>query len=122
MIGDKLGYPAHMSKLIRSRSASFTLEDAVSLDQLAVYAEEGTVNQILKPIEEGVRNLPSVVVSNEIAEKVQNGAVLTADNLSAGNMESPFSVFNDRQELLAIYQHHPEKNGLCKPVKVIPFI
>ena len=122
MIGDKLGYPAHMSKLIRSRSASFTLKDAVSLEQLAVHAEEGTINQILKPIEEGVLNLPRVTAPGKIAEKVQNGAVLTTDDLSAANMESPFSVFNDRQELLAIYQHHPEKKGLCKPVKVIPFI
>ena len=122
MIGDKLGYPAHMSKLIRSRSASFTLKDAVSLEQLAVHADEGTVHQVLKPIEEGVPNLTRIEVPNEVAEKVRNGAVLTADYLSAKNIESPFAIFNDRHELLAVYQHHPEKKGLCKPVKVIPFI
>ena len=122
MLGDKLGYPAHMSQLIRTRSASFTLKDAVSLEQLAVLAEEGTVNQVLKPIEEGVPNLPRVTVPGNIAEKVQNGAVLTTDDLSAANLESPFAVFNEQHELLAVYQHHPEKKGLCKPVKVIPFI
>ncbi len=122
MIGDQLGYPAHMSKLIRSRSAAFTLKDAITLEQLAEHAEEGTVNEVLKPIEEGVPNLPSLEVSREASEKVQNGAVLSADYLSAGNIESPFAVFNDKQELIAIYQHHPEKKGLCKPVKVIPII
>ena len=122
MIGDQLGYPAHMSKLIRSRSASFTLKDAISLDQLAVLAEEGTVSQVLKPIEEGVPNLPKISVTKAISEKVQNGAVLTVEQLAAEKTESPFAIFNERDELLAIYQHHPEKKGLCKPVKVIPFI
>lgn len=122
MIGDQLGYPAHMSKLIRSRSAAFTLEEAITLEQLALHAEKGTVSDVLKPIEEGVPNLPIIKVSSEIAEKVRNGAVLTSDNLSAENTESPFAIFNEQEELMAIYQHHPEKKGLCKPVKVIPFI
>lgn len=122
MIGDQLGYPAHMSKLIRSRSASFTLTDAITLEQLADHAEEGTVNEVLKPVEDGVVNLPYIEVSKEAAEKVCNGAVMTVDYLSAGNMESPFAVFNDQHELLAVYQHHPEKKGMCKPVKVIPNI
>jgi tRNA pseudouridine55 synthase len=59
-------------------------------------------------------------VSQTIASRVRNGAVLTARDLLAEGVQSPFAVLDEQEKLLAVYQHHPEKKGLCKPVKVIP--
>ncbi|KMY44968.1 tRNA pseudouridine synthase B [Bacillus sp. FJAT-27916] len=120
MIGEQLGFPAHMSKLVRSRSARFTLEDAISLERLSELAENGEVQSVLRPIEEGIVDLPRLQVSPDIASRVQNGAVLSERDLLAGEIQSPFAVLNEQEKLLAVYQHHPEKKGLCKPVKVIP--
>lgn len=120
MIGEQLGFPAHMSKLVRSRSARFTLEDAISLERLSELAENGKVQSVLRPIEEGIVDLPRLQVSPDIASRVQNGAVLSERDLLAGEIQSPFAVLNEQEKLLAVYQHHPEKKGLCKPVKVIP--
>lgn len=120
MIGEQLGFPAHMSKLVRSRSARFTLEDAISLERLSELAENGEVQSVLRPIEEGIVDLPRLQVSLDIASRVQNGAVLSERDLLAGEIQSPFAVLNEQEKLLAVYQHHPEKKGLCKPVKVIP--
>ncbi|WP_455662782.1 tRNA pseudouridine(55) synthase TruB [Pradoshia sp.] len=120
MIGEQLGFPAHMSKLVRSRSARFTLKDALTLEELTELAASGEVQAALKPIEEGIVDLPRISVSADMASKVQNGAVLTARDLMAEEVQSPFAVMDEQEKLLAVYQHHPEKKGLCKPVKVIP--
>ena len=34
MIGEKLGYPAHMSDLVRIESAGFKLEDCITLAEI----------------------------------------------------------------------------------------
>ena len=120
MIGEQLGFPAHMSRLVRSRSARFTLEDAISLEELTELAAKGEVQAVLRPIEEGIVDLPRMKVSASIAARVQNGAVLSVRDLNAEQMPSPFAVLDEQEKLLAVYQHHPEKKGLCKPVKVIP--
>jgi len=120
MIGEQLGFPAHMSKLVRSRSARFTLDDAISLEELTELAAKGEVQEVLRPIEEGIVDLPRISVSAALAARVQNGAVLTVRDLMAEGVKSPFAVLDEQAKLLAVYQHHPEKKGLCKPVKVIP--
>ncbi len=120
MIGEQLGFPAHMSKLVRSRSARFTLKDALTLEELTELAKRDEVQAALRPIEDGIVDLPWISVSADLASKVQNGAVLTARDLMADGVQSPFAVLDEQEKLLAVYQHHPEKKGLCKPVKVIP--
>lgn len=126
MIGEKLGYPAHMSKLVRTRSASFQIDDALTLDTLAEHAANGTVQTVLKPIEQAIDHLPQIIINDTLMKKVQNGMVLPVEELLVDNgiqpEDGPFAVLNDRGHLLAIYQYHPNKVGLCKPVKVIPQI
>lgn len=126
MIGEKLGYPAHMSKLVRTRSASFQIDDALTLDNLAEHAANGTVQTVLKPIEQAIDHLPQIIINDTLMKKVQNGMVLPVEELLVDNgiqpEDGPFAVLNDRGHLLAIYQYHPNKVGLCKPVKVIPQI
>lgn len=117
-IGEKLGFPAHMSKLVRSRSAGFSLENALNFDQITEMKENETINQAIYSIESGIENLPKLVVYEEIEAKVLNGAVLMK-NLFNIEMEEPTAVFGSTGKLIAIYQNHPEKNWLIKPVKII---
>lgn len=114
-IGEKLGYPAHMSKLVRTRSAKFTLENALSFEQLQEAADNQTIRVVVHPIEIGVAEMPKHRVYGTLADKVKNGAVLH----SQPSMEEPTAVFNGEDKLLAIYQNHPSKEGLVKPVKII---
>ena len=46
-IGKKLGYPAHMSHLIRTGSGDFTLDECITLDELRDMSEEGTIGEHL---------------------------------------------------------------------------
>lgn len=114
-IGEKLGYPAHMSKLVRTRSAKFTLEDAMSFEQLQVAADRQTIGEMIYPIETAVAEMPKHNVYGILAEKVKNGSVLH----SQPDMIEPTAIFDGKERLLAIYQNHPSKEGFVKPVKII---
>ncbi|MDF2556684.1 MAG: truB [Bacillales bacterium] len=117
-IGEKLGFPAHMSKLMRNRSAVFTLESSVTFDQISEMKENNTISKAIFPIETGVMNLPKLVVDGDISSKIINGAVLMKKHFSI-EMHEPTAVFDESGKLLAIYQNHPDKDWLLKPVKII---
>ena len=118
MIGEKLGYPAHMSNLIRIQSASFTLDDCFTLEEIEKLAEEGTVEGILKPLESALSHLPKLKINDKVAEKVKNGALLTIpEHLKTCN--GPIIVETKDGLALAIYAKHPNKQDILKPVKVL---
>ncbi|MBS4177078.1 tRNA pseudouridine(55) synthase TruB [Lederbergia citrea] len=115
MIGEKLGFPAHMSKLTRVASADFTVNDCVTFDTLERIIEEGKLADIIYPLEKGISHLPIYQLDDNLALKVKNGAVLTKPKTwPEGEV-----VMTYHDMALAIYQAHPEKENVIKPVKVL---
>lgn len=118
MIGEKLGFPAHMSALTRIQSASFTLEDCLTFADVEKLVEEEAIEQALKPIESALYYLPKYKISDKLVGKVKNGAVLTIpDQLTT--VSGPIVVEGKDGSALAIYEAHPQKVGLMKPTKVL---
>lgn len=118
MIGERLGYPAHMSNLIRVQSATFTLEDCLTFEQIERIMEAGTISSALRPLESALSHLPKYVISDKVAEKVKNGALLQIpEHLKYSN--GPIIAETEEGLALAIYSKHPNKPGLLKPVKVL---
>ncbi|WP_409294339.1 tRNA pseudouridine(55) synthase TruB [Peribacillus sp. SCS-26] len=116
-IGEKLGYPAHMSDLIRTRSSSFTLEDCLTFEQIE---EKLAFNEpVLQPLEAGIAHLPKLLISDKVAEKIKNGAVIEQPAELQIEDGQPFIMMDSLGRALAIYQLHPSKKGLIKPVKVL---
>ncbi|MCC3645739.1 MULTISPECIES: tRNA pseudouridine(55) synthase TruB [Cytobacillus] len=118
MIGSELGYPAHMSELVRIQSASLTLDDCLTFEEIEDRAEKGTMDEVLRPMEAALSHLPKFHINDKVAEKVKNGAVLTIpDHLY--DTKGPIAIEGEEGLVLAIYEHHPRKPGLMKPVKVL---
>ncbi len=118
MMGEKLGYPAHMSDLIRIQSSSFTLDDCFTLEQVEQYVLEDRQHELLQPLECGLTHLPKIDINDTVAMKVFNGAVLQKPENICFNPEEPFVlVYND--VALAIYKIHDSKPDYIKPVKVL---
>lgn len=117
-IGEKLGFPSHMSNLVRSRSAGFSIDHALTFEQISEMKENETIKHAVNPIELGVENLPKLIVNHEIELKILNGSVLMKKMFTI-DMAEPTAIFSETGKLLAIYQNHPEKNWLFKPVKII---
>jgi len=118
MIGDELGYPAHMSDLVRIQSASFLLNDCLSFAEIESRMEDGTLDDVIRPLESALSHLPKYKINDTVAKKVKNGAVMSVPEQFI-NCEEPIVLMTTDEVALAIYEHHPEKPGLMKPVKVL---
>jgi tRNA pseudouridine55 synthase len=118
MIGSELGYPAHMSELVRIQSAALTLEDCLTFEEIEDRMEKGTFTEILRPMEAALSHLPKFQISDKVAEKVKNGAVLTIPDPLL-DTKGPIAIETLGGLVLAIYEHHSRKPGLMKPVKVL---
>lgn len=59
-IGDKLGVPAHMSFLLRTRSGTFVLDRTFSIDELKAFKEEGRLHETLTSVEEALSHIGEV--------------------------------------------------------------
>lgn len=118
MIGEALGYPAHMSSLTRVRSASFTLADCLTFEEIENQMEIGTISGTLFPLESALSHLPKYMISDKVAEKVKNGALLEIP-VHLKDLDGPVVAETIDGAALAIYGKHPNKPGLLKPVKVL---
>lgn len=120
MIGERLGYPAHMSHLIRTKSGNFHLNECYTFEEVEEAVEKNELKKYLLPIGNALNDLPKLIIHDTLAEKVKNGAVLELpsqfQSIEAG---SPIAVYNENQQCLAIYSKHPAKSHLMKPIKVI---
>ncbi len=118
MIGEALGFPAHMSELSRIKSATFSLSDCFTLEEIETRMLDGSITDILYPIETALSHLPKYVINDKITEKVKNGAVLPIPDQF--KKEDHLLVLESEDgKALAIYIHHPEKPGMMKPSKVL---
>lgn len=117
-IGEMLGYPAHMSDLIRVQSASYELEDCFTFEQIEQAVEENRQFELLRPLETGLSHLPKIHINDKVAEKVVNGAVFSTKEVPVPSMNEPF-VMMYRDRALAIYKVHESKANTIKPVKVL---
>lgn len=113
-IGKTLGYPAHMSKLTRTASGSFTSKDTITFEML----EEMTLEErqaLLYPFDRALEQFPRQTANRDLEMKIRNGAVLD-ESLAFG--EQSFLFYNEDGECLALYKPHPSKEGLIKPDKL----
>lgn len=114
-IGKKLGYPAHMSNLIRTQAASFTKKDTVTLEELENAKARNRENEYLLPLENGLPHLDQIHVTSDIKEKVSHGQKLPKPNDPIHS--NPFAIFY-KERLIAIYQLDDVDPSIIRPVRV----
>ncbi|MDE6953665.1 MAG: tRNA pseudouridine(55) synthase TruB [Erysipelotrichales bacterium] len=100
-IAKKLGYPGHMSHLLRSRSGHFDLKDCFSIDEL----KEGKV-QFLS-LEEAFKDYEHYIVDDE--NIVYHGKLIRSD------IDHQVVVVNRDGKVLAVYG--PNGNGYLKSIR-----
>ena len=103
-IGERLGYPAHMSDLTRVASGNFKLEDCVTLEQV----EAGEFE--LLSTTEALSHFPSVRVDHWVEKLIRNGVKLRPEQvIPPMKEEGLFVTYNQGSEPLAIYQWDGDK-------------
>ena len=107
-LGTKLGFASHMSQLTRTSSAGMSLDDALTLDEIA---ERVAVDDFsfLQPLELGIGDLVKVELSDEQVEDVRNGRFI-----SLMSEEAELAGFY-KEKLVAILEKREDR---YKPRKV----
>ncbi|WP_065330106.1 tRNA pseudouridine(55) synthase TruB [Tritonibacter mobilis] len=72
-LGEKLGCLGHVQELRRIWSGPFDAEDGVSLEQIDDLAKSPEIDQFLRPLEEGLADLPELKCTPEGATRLRNG-------------------------------------------------
>lgn len=102
-IGKKLGCPAVMSGLVRTRVGEFKLDDAYSIDDVR------NGNFKLMSIDDILTNMKKIVVDDDMAKKIRNGVILEPF------FKEDMAVIYDKDEnLIAIYQNIENKARVYK--------
>lgn len=73
-LGEKLGCGAAMSSLVRTRAGAFTLEDSLTLEEIAALNGQGRLFEVLVDINGALSHLPAVELKPAAAEAVKTGA------------------------------------------------
>jgi tRNA pseudouridine55 synthase len=120
-IGKALGYPAHMSHLIRTATGPFQRKDAVTLQELEQAVHDKRVESLILPIERAVEHLPKAVLLSPDSKDVLNGKTLSRTRFEMDDSvpinDTLVAVFQNTGTFLAIYRMQVESPWL-KPVKV----
>lgn len=75
-LGASLGVGACMSELTRTKSSVFTIENALTLDQIKEKAEAGKVKDIIVPVDALFSDLEKIVLTEDYTAKILNGMFL----------------------------------------------
>lgn len=114
-IGKQLGFPAHMAFLERIESDTIKIEETVTFEDIAAAIDTNTQEGLLFPVDRLIQHFAEYQVDETIKPKILYGQKLIK---SAAMPEIyPFKVKHG-EELLAIYDQHPEKENELKPIRV----
>ncbi len=100
-IGQRLGTGAHMSFLVRLDAGAFEIKDALTIEQIDEYANNGTLDQYITPIDKAFYGYKSKVLDEQQERKLLNGCIIeiTGDNFIDGEL---ISIYNGDKVFIAI--------------------
>ncbi len=79
-----LGTVGHVAMLRRTKAGPFTLQDSITLDNLAVLVQGGALEQALMPLTAGLDDIPALAVDPDQAAALQQGRRLTGHPAAPG--------------------------------------
>ena len=99
-VGENLNTGAHLAALRRTRAGEFSLERAVSLEELPKLVEAGI--EFLLPLETALPQLPSAHLTAEEARRVRHGAAVASGDRAVGEDGAQVALFDEQGGLLAV--------------------
>lgn len=79
-LGEALGTYGVMSSLVRTKSGEYTLEHALSLDDIQKLADDGRVEHALRPTDSIFMDLPEVRLDDYGRDRAFNGAFISKEH------------------------------------------
>ena len=101
-IGQALGMGAHLTGLVRTRSGRFSIEHALTLDQLIDRAASGRAEQAVVPISEALSDFPMVQIGAPEAALVRHGNQVPCPVSFANSLNDMVRLHDPAGRLLAL--------------------
>lgn len=111
-IGEKLGCGACMKELLRTRSGNFMLEQALRLEQVEKYRDEGRLEEFLLPLEAPFTEFPRLFATETGDKWLMNGNPLPESAIRWENAplrSAPIRVCNSAGTFIGIYRFRADK-------------
>ncbi|MBQ8623221.1 MAG: tRNA pseudouridine(55) synthase TruB [Oscillospiraceae bacterium] len=94
-LGEKLGTLGAMSELIRTSSQGFVLEDCLTLDEIQAAADEGRLDELIKPLDECFKAYAEIGLSEKQTQMYKNGIKLDASKVKGAESAGLYRVYGD---------------------------
>ncbi|NIZ15639.1 tRNA pseudouridine(55) synthase TruB [Phaeobacter sp. HF9A] len=111
-LGEALGCLGHVQELRRIWSGPFDAEDGISLEQIDALAKSPELDQYLRPLEEGLADLPELKCTEQGAVRLRNGnpGMVLASDVEYG--DEAWASLNGKAVAVGIYKAgelHPSR-------------
>jgi len=117
-IGKALGVPATMASLVRTMSANMTREHGLTLEQIAEYKQQGSLQEHLIPMDVSVSHLPAHTIAEDKAHQAVQGQKISGRAVSP-DVDQPgcIRLYSPEGQFYGIFERKPEETFI-RPVKV----
>lgn len=113
-LGEKLGYGACLSDLIRTKAGKFTLKTTYTLEEIESFCQsEGVDKFLINPIK--ILPLEIFEIDENLLDKIKNGQYFSVDFLTHPPKSSSFLQLVFKNKLAAIARF---EDNIIKPVNV----
>lgn len=72
-IGDALGCGAYMSFLLRTETGCFSIDQALTIEEITLLHKQGNLNSYIKPLDFPLKNMPFICVEKDYLRNIENG-------------------------------------------------
>jgi tRNA pseudouridine55 synthase len=122
-LGEYLGCGAHLKSLVRTRCGIFSIDDAVSLNEIRRSFRNGDWQQYFHPIDSVLGDFPALVIGSAAEEDFKNGKRLTPEQYTVESVGVNDTIrygraYAEDGRFLGILRRTPEE-GIWQPKKVM---
>lgn len=111
-IGKALGCGAVMTELRRTEANGFSIENAVTLEELAQLVNEKREESVITSVEKALLSYPEITVTKPQANRFHNGGALGYKRLHGDYPVGIYRVYSPEKELLGLGEIKTEKGDL----------
>lgn len=116
-LGQKLGCGAHLRRLVRLGSGPFTLEGAITLEELEAIVRDGNWEKVAYPVDEVLLCYPALILGPESSRRTAQGLPRRPVVAPEGNFPPRCRAYSTDGRFLAIMEWQASR-GCWQPKKV----
>ena len=113
-LGEALGCGGHVTALTRLACGSFTLEEAITLEELAEAVAQGRLEEVMHPPDAAVAGWPRLILDEDATWRIIHGQPVAGAAMAQGDRAR---VYSHKGKLLAIAEWN-RASGCWQPRKV----